>query len=164
MKSMPPVNPLRIAGQCIFLSMFCASLWYLLDVTAQRQAYSRACTDLKAQEKQLEKMESAAGRYRALKEHYLPCEQNGNTLVWQDIDVHFQDVDFKALTERLGFMYKNINRLYGGNSIFFVDKFIFEKKQAQKLPMASTDPAARSHKTDRIFTMEGRLLTPCATE
>ncbi len=160
MNSMPPVNPLRIAGQCVLLTMFCASLWYLLGITAQRQAFSRACTILEAQERQLEEIENAVGRYRTLKEHYLPCEQNGNELIWQDIDVRFQDVDFQTLIERLGFIYENVSRLYGTGSIFFVDKFIFEKKQLNVHPVTSAGRES-PHETDRIFSLKGRLLTPC---
>jgi len=161
MNRFPPVNWCKVAGQSLFFIFFCISLWHLLDVTARKQAYTRACAALSSQEKHLQSLEASLATYKRLRERYLPCRQLDESLVWQDITVNFTDIDFTTLLERLHFLYTDISSLYGEEGMFFLDEFKFERKTAgETTGKARISPGAMQKK----FLIRGRLLTPCSAD
>ncbi len=161
MNRLPPVNWWKTIGQCFFFTLFCLSLWHMLDIMSQRQAYSVACSSLASQEEHLNMLETSLARYRLLRDRYLPCRQLDEKMVWQEITADFKDLDFSTLLDRLHFLYTDISSLYGEQGMFFLDEFQFEKKS---LGNAAKDTPPAGTACVKIFTLKGRLLTPCSAE
>lgn len=161
MNRYPPVNWWKVTGESLCFIFFCVSLYHLFDVTAQKDAYRRACATLSSQEQHLQSLEASLATYRLLRDRYLPCRQMDENLVWQDITVSFRNIDFSTLLERLHFLYTDISSLYGEEGMFFLDEFRFERKSAKE---TAGKPLASSMAVERKFIIKGRLLTPCSAD
>ena len=159
MKTLPPVNWWKVAGQGLFFSMFCLSLWHLLDVSAQKEAYHLACSRLALQEERLGRIEDSLHKYRLLRERYLPCEKSEEEMLWQHITADFRDISLAELIENLRLLYSDLENLYGKNVIFFLDEFEFR-------PLAKGTPDGGKDMTpdtsEKIFRIKGKILTPCS--
>jgi len=161
MNRLPPVNWWKVAGQSLFFVLFCLSLWHMLDIMAQKKAYTQACSSLSSQEQHLLRLETSLARYRLLRERYLPCRQMDEKMVWQEITANFKDLNFRDLLERLHFLYTDISSLYGEEGMFFLDEFRFGKKSLGN-SWKNSHGSGDIH--EKIFTIKGRLLTPCPAD
>ncbi len=159
MKTLPPINWWKVAGQGLFFSMFCLSLWHLLDMSAQKEAYRMACSRLASQEERLGRIQDSLSKYRLLRKHYLPCKKNSKEMLWQHITADFRDISLDELIENLRLLYSDIENLYGKNVIFFLDEFEF-RPLAKGTPDRGKDMT--SDTAEKIFSIKGKLLTPCS--
>ena len=118
-----------------------------------------ACSRLASQEERLGRIQDSLSKYKLLRKHYLPCKKNSKEMLWQHITADFRDISLDELIENLRLLYSDIENLYGKNVIFFLDEFEF-RPLAKGTPDRGKDMT--SDTAEKIFSIKGKLLTPCS--
>ncbi len=163
MNPFPPVNWPRFTLQVVMFALCLGSVWFFMHVKAEKEAYQTACARLARQEAQVMNARKMLQDYMEFKSRYMPCGESNNSMIWQDADIVFRDVDFDTLIRRIGIMYSDLDAIYGVYSLFFVTEFDYGQGSDGREEGAGRAgaPPGDSGKSPRKFVLKGRLLTPC---
>ncbi|MGQ9812461.1 MAG: hypothetical protein ACUVQ2_03500 [Dissulfurimicrobium sp.] len=163
MTSHIPVPSFRtMAMELVAVIFFSVSLWFFTYVFEKKIGFDKAISAIAMEEKSINAMKGRLHLFETLKARYMPASvQNGAPLVWQLVDIKWDDLGFEDLIYRL-------RSLGFREQPFVLESFsaVHEDKKGQTQPeMQGRQPVSDRQGQESggkvIFHLKGYFLCLC---
>ncbi len=153
MNRIPRPSAWQIVFQTAVVCLFCFGLWFFMQTRTEKLELNRAIQTLRYEKTKYDRIKSSVESYISLREKIMACQDIRTPLVWEQIEIHLEELGFFDLLHHLRFLHLDIQNQYGRDGMFVMET----------MQMAQQDRAGATTGPVR-FLIRGYLLSVCGGE
>ncbi|WP_457572955.1 hypothetical protein [Desulfolithobacter sp.] len=153
MNRIPRPSTRQILFQTMIVCLFCLSLWFFMQTRTEKLELNQAIQTLRYEKTKYDRIKSSVENYTSLRQQIMACRNIRTPLVWEQIEIHLEELGFFDLLHHLRFLHQDIENQYGRDGMFVMETM--QMTQQDRLG-ARTGPVR--------FLIRGYLLSVCGGE
>ncbi len=163
MQRIPTPSLRTIIMESVCMALFCVSFFFFLYYSNDNNTLKKVILDLRLRNSELSHLNRSLEKYSAIKAWLLPCNKFKTPILWEDVEISFDDLKFGELIHHLNFLNRDIKKVYHKDGIFFLEYIKMKGMDDDFMPseQATSNRVSGAPGPKTVFEIKGYLLSTC---